>query len=255
MGWPFREEDWRFALGLGRGIAAHEHDRLVATTVWWPYEENFASVGMIIVTQSMQGRGIGRMLMDELLRQTESCRLFLNSTREGYRLYEKMGFVPYGKVHQHQATRAAFTPTAAGIPTYSFRPSDLEAIRELDRRATGMGRNRLLDALLAAGTVRVTKRADKLTGFGCIRRFGRGFVIGPVVAEDLRDAQALIESLSTDHVGDFLRIDVTEACGLAPWLNDWGLPQVDTVVSMARGEPPAATGGTTLYAIASQSLG
>jgi GNAT superfamily N-acetyltransferase len=256
MGWPFRVEDWRFALGLGQGIAVLEQDKLVATSVWWPYEPNFASAGMIIVTKALQGRGIGRMMMDEMLTQTADRSVFLNSTREGYRLYEQYGFKPYGKIHQHQAPRTAFAATTPpGLDIGSMRAEDRAAVHELDRCATGMGRSRLLDAIHSDGHTIVARRNGRITGFACRRRFGRGHVIGPVVAEHTEVAQALIESLAAQHIGEFVRIDVTDASGLASWLIDWGLPQVDTVISMARGDPPAAIGNAALYSLASQSLG
>ena len=47
--------------------------------------------GMIIVAAEYQGRGIGRRLMDELLRQASGRTIVLNSTREGYALYQRLG--------------------------------------------------------------------------------------------------------------------------------------------------------------------
>src|SRR4051812_7471476 len=82
--WPYREEDWRFALALGHGLAVEHEGCLVATTLWWPYGDAFASCGMIIVAAEYQGRGIGRRLMEEMLRQASSRTMILNSTREGH---------------------------------------------------------------------------------------------------------------------------------------------------------------------------
>ena len=113
LGWPYREEDWRFAFELGHGVAVETDGGLAATALWWPYENNFASFGMIIVAPALQGQGIGRQLMDELLRQADARTIILNSTREGYRLYERLGFVPCGEVNQHQAVLAAAPPAAA----------------------------------------------------------------------------------------------------------------------------------------------
>ena len=110
LGWPYREEDWRFAFELGHGVVVETDGGLAATALWWPYGETFASFGMIIVAPALQGRGIGRLLMDELLRQAEGRAIVLNSTREGYRLYERLGFVPCGQVNQHQAVLSAASP-------------------------------------------------------------------------------------------------------------------------------------------------
>src|SRR3954469_24527364 len=88
LGWPYREQDWRFAFELGQGAAVERNEALAATALWWPYDNAFVSFGMIIVAPALQGRGIGRMLMDELLRQADGRAIVLNSTREGHRLYE-----------------------------------------------------------------------------------------------------------------------------------------------------------------------
>ena len=133
LGWPYRDEDWRFALELGHGVAIETDGRLVATALWWPYEQAFASFGMIIVAQQLQGQGIGRLLMDELLRHAGGRAIVLNSTREGYRLYERLGFAPCGQVNQHQAVLAAAPlESPANGAVRPLRPDDMDAIRELD---------------------------------------------------------------------------------------------------------------------------
>src|SRR5579864_3994311 len=69
LNWPYRLEDWQFALQLGHGLAVEVQGRLGATALWWLYEEAFASCGMIIVSSALQHQGIGSLLMEELLRQ------------------------------------------------------------------------------------------------------------------------------------------------------------------------------------------
>jgi GNAT superfamily N-acetyltransferase len=256
LGWPYREEDWRFALELGHGVAVEIDGKLAATALWWPYEKAFASVGMIIVAPALQGRGIGRRLMDELLRQADGRAIVLNSTREGYRLYERLGFVPRGQINQHQAVWAAGAPELpANNAIRPFRPEDIAAIRELDCRASGMGRTRLLDALFSVSKVAVIEREERVHGYACVRRWGHGVVVGPVVARDAMDAKALVATLVAEHRGGFVRIDVPATSGLSPWLEEIGLPQVGHVVSMVRGKAPTRTADATLFALSNQSLG
>ena len=256
LSWPYRLEDWRFALQLGHGRAAEVDGRLCATALWWLYEDAFASCGMIIVSAAMQHQGIGSLLMEELLRQTQGRTMILRSTREGRRLYERMGFMPFGQVNQHQGILAAVppkTPMAADIRP--FRAADLHALCQLDRRACGMGRARLLEALLARGDMVVMERSGIVSGYACIRRWGRGFVIGPVVAGDIEDARALIAVHLQSHAGNFVRIDVPEASGLSPWLGEAGLTGVNQVTSMFRGHPLRTSADATLFALSSQSMG
>jgi GNAT superfamily N-acetyltransferase len=256
LGWPYREEDWRFAYVLGHGIAVETDGKLAATALWWPYENNFASFGMIIVAPALQGQGIGRMLMDELLRQADARTTILNSTREGYVLYERLGFVTCGMVHQHQAVLTAAPPVPPVNGTIRpFRREDSGAIRDFDYRASGMGRARLLDALFAVGEFAVIERGGQVQGYACVRRWGRGVVVGPVAARDAIDAQALVATLAAGQRGAFVRIDVPATSGLSPWLETIGLPQVDRAIAMVRGKPPARAADATLFALANQSLG
>lgn len=256
LGWPYRQEDWHFAFELGHGVAVETNEGLAATALWWPYEKAFASFGMIIVAPALQGRGIGRLLMDELLRQADGRAIILNSTREGYRLYERLGFVPCGQVNQHQSVLVAAPPESrASGAIRPLRAADIDAIRDLDCRASGMGRMQLLDALFTVGSVAVIERERRVQGYACVRRFGRGVVIGPVIARDAVDAKALIATLAAEHRGGFVRIDVPATSGLSPWLEQIGLRNVDHVVSMVRGTAPARAADVTLFALSNQSLG
>ncbi|TVV70045.1 hypothetical protein FOY91_20055 [Sphingomonas solaris] len=118
-----------------------------------------------------------------------------------------------------------------------------------------MNRAALLDAIVAMADVVVVERGGRITGYGCVRRWGRGVVIGPVVAQDTTDARALIAKLAEQHVGQFVRIDVTMASGLSAWLESIGLPLVGQVVSMSLGAPPRVDPAATLFALSNQSLG
>jgi GNAT superfamily N-acetyltransferase len=253
--WPYRAEDWAFAFRLGRGFAIETEGRLVGTALWWPYGADHASAGMIIVATEAQRQGIGARLMTALLADAAGRTIILNSTRDGEALYTRLGFTPYGIVNQHQAVLERAPPIDVSVPLRAARPDDHTALQALDHRASGMDRAALLEAICAIADMMVVVRDGCITGYACVRRWGRGVVIGPVVARDAADAQALIATLGARHVGEFVRIDVTVASGLTPWLESIGLPKVDQVVSMSLGAAPQADPQATLYALSNQSLG
>ena len=260
LGWPYREADWRFAFDLGAGFAAEVDGRLVATALWWPYGEAHASVGMIIVAPEMQGRGLGRALMGELLPAAGERTVFLNSTQEGLPLYAQLGFVARGQVYQHQAMlikKPRLASSTNGVR--AMAASDEEQVRRLDWAATGMDRTALLNALFEAGTIMVVDSGAGVSAYACAREFGHGVVIGPVVAKGsgaAPDAMALIAALAGDHHGRFVRIDVTEESGLSGWLSESGLPCVGQALAMVRGnQTPAADAGARLFALSNQSFG
>jgi GNAT superfamily N-acetyltransferase len=253
--WPYRLEDWQFALDLGQGYAVERDGCLVGTALWWRYGPDFASAGMIIVDPAMQKQGIGARLMDAMLRDASGFRMILNSTIEGRALYTRLGFESYGEVTQHQAILSKAPAMDRNVTVRAALGEDHAAIREVDRAASGMDRDGLIVALLAVADTVVVERNGAISGYGMVRRWGRGVVIGPVIARDETDARAIIAVLASAHEGNFVRIDTTQACGLAPWLVSIGLPQVDKVVAMSLGAPPCGNAGTTLFTLSNQSLG
>lgn len=253
--WPYRAEDWAFALSLGRGFAVENDGRLVGTALWWPYGADYASLGMIIVAEDAQRQGIGARLMKAMLADAAGRNIVLNSTREGELLYTRMGFKPYGAVHQHQAVLASAPTIETALSIRAATPEDKPALQALDQRAAGMERTALLNALHPMADFIVAEQDGQITGYACVRRWGRGVVIGPVIARDVADAKALIATLAARHVGTFVRIDVTLASGLSPWIESIGLPQVGEVTTMALGSPPQGSPDATLFALSNQSLG
>ncbi len=252
--WPYRLEDWEFAAKLGHGFALEQAGDVVGTALWWNYGANYASAGMIIVTAKVQGTGQGSRLFNALLDATKGRNILLNATEEGLPLYERRGFIAWGKVQQHQAV----VTDAPDMERHDhIRPAtdeDLQDIQTFDERAIGMPRQRLVEALASIGHTLVMIQDGVLVGYAIARKFGRGHVIGPVAATSADDARHLIRAHLTKLSGEFVRIDVYAEDGLSRWLHDMGLPLVSEVVSMVRGDLPRPVSAAHIYAVANQSL-
>lgn len=255
LNWPYRLQDWQSALELGEGVAIECAGRVRATALWWRWGEEFATCGMIIVDAGSQRLGLGTRLMEELLRRTAGRSLILQSTEAGLRLYERFGFEPFGHVYQHQAVLRAVSAAPLAPPVRPLRAEDTGALHRLDHLASGLNRARLLDVLLAKGKVVVAGCDGEISGYAIARRWGRGIVVGPVVASEPETARALIAAQIAGHQGMLVRIDVTERSGLTAWLESLGLPRIDVATSMARGTLPPTSPRVTLYALSSQSIG
>lgn len=256
-GWPHRLEDWRFVLQLGWGKVALSGEAVVGTTCVTPFGESVATVNMIIVDAAMRGRGVGRKVMEAAMALVAGRELRLVATPDGRPLYEKLGFTATGTIFQHQGNVSPpddFAPVGEGL-----RPAcagDMAAIAALDAQAFGAGRAALIGALFACGQVNVLERHGSVTGFAVRRAFGRGLVVGPVVATRHEDALALIGGLCHDAPGDFIRLDVPETSGLSAALAGWGLVRVDSGLAMRRNPAPGVAAGKAMtYALASQALG
>jgi len=257
VGWPHRLEDWKFLQRLGTGHVALEEGEVVGTILTWKHDRANASLGMVIVKPDRQGRGIGRRLMRLALRDVTGRAVTLNATPAGQPLYEKLGFKPFDRVEQHQgnAAKVRVVPLAAGERLRPVGASDVARLVALATRAAGISRARLLRRLLESGEGIVLARADEVLGFAVLRRFGRGYAIGPVVAPDMARAQALASHWIAMHPGRFVRVDTYESSGLGRWLDSIGLPKVDTVVTMVKGKPPTRGSGVHAFALVSHALG
>ncbi|WP_083440719.1 GNAT family N-acetyltransferase [Aquincola tertiaricarbonis] len=256
--WPHRPADWEQVFPLAEGVVAERDGAVLATALRWPWGPRHATVGLVMVSPACQGRRIGHRLMSALLDGLEGHSVLLHATPEGRGLYERLGFVRIGEVRQHQGT-ALPAPLVALEPGWRLRPagsSDAAALKVLDAAARGMPRDGLVDELLASADATVVlDHEGEAKGFAMLRRFGRGHIIGPVVAPDAEGAKALIAHLSGLSAGRFVRIDIDFASGLAEWLEGLGLQRVDAPTTMVRGEPPATAPGTRLFALATQALG
>jgi GNAT superfamily N-acetyltransferase len=255
MAWPYRREDWEFAAAVGEGLVLERAGEVIGTAMWWTYGEAHASAGMIIVTASAQGGGYGSRLFDGLLEATDGRNVLLNSTEEGLALYERRGFTACGTVLQHQGWLAA---AATPDPGDGIRPatvSEPAAVQAFDERATGLPRPSMVAALANAGDVVVLDRGGRVAGYAIARRWGRGYVIGPVAAESAKDAQRLILAQLSKLHRQFVRIDIYAEDGLGDWLEGFGLERVGGATAMFKGRRPVSDGPARMYALANQSFG
>ena len=102
----------------------------------------------------------------------------------------------------------------------------------------------------------------EVAGFSVLRRFGRGYVIGPVVARrsgDDAQAKALISHWLSARENEFVRIDVPSGTSLPDWLDAQGLKRVDTCSKMVRNAPADAHRGASdpvyvQYGLISQAM-
>jgi GNAT superfamily N-acetyltransferase len=252
--WPHRREDWMLAQQLSSGVAALDADnRLTGTTLVTPYGDDCATINMVIVDKSMRGLGLGRKLMERAFTLAGDRPLRLVATKEGLPLYEKLGFVQTGHIRQHQGEVHALEKPE-GIE--EMQSGDLEALKALDREAYGADRSALIDALVERGNIAVVRKGAAIEAWAAIRAFGRGEVIGPVIAPDAKTACALIAWHASSRTGAFLRVDTGSETGIAPWLSEIGLAHVGGGIAMRRpAKEDAEQARRKVYALANQALG
>ncbi|WP_158897139.1 MULTISPECIES: GNAT family N-acetyltransferase [unclassified Pseudomonas] len=255
--WPHREADWALVQRTADGFVA-EHEGQLVGIAFACHQGNFSSIGLVIVSDEQQGKGIGRRLRQLCLDATAPRTPILNATEVGAPLYASLGFATFDHIQQHQGCLASApaAPVLAESHCRRLAPADYPQAIALANAASGLQRDRLLDELLPeALQVMGLERAGELRGLALLRRFGRGLVIGPVVAPDAEAAKALIAPLLEATQGEFVRIDILADCGLADWLVAAGLACVDRAPRMARGTPPRPSGSVRSFALVTQALG
>lgn len=254
--WPHRDHDLDLFLSLGRGyLATDEIGRPMGSAMYFSMGSDFAMLGMMITAPRLQARGAGKWLLQRIMANCVGRDLRLSATRSAYRLYAAAGFLPVGVIRQQQGiARAVSLPE--GDDVRPLQSSDAAALRVLDQKAYGADRTQALDALLKMSGGTVAVRGGALRGFALHRPFGKGTVIGPVVAEDDAMAMRLVVPLINANTGRFTRLDTpVDSESFVAFLTEAGMIGYDTVTEMRIGPHRRATKGAITYALASHSLG
>jgi GNAT superfamily N-acetyltransferase len=261
VGWPHRPEDWDMLRQVGQGFAAIDGiGRVFGTAMWFAHGSDFATVGMVITSHRVQAQGNGRWLMDQVLERCGTRNLSLNATRAAYNLYVSMGFTPEATVYQCQGAAASRLPNPRVVngELKTILETDFDTVAALDAGAFGTNRTRLLSLLASNSNAYGIWRDGTLVAYAFRRRFGRGQVIGPIVAGSDDDAIALVSAHLTELPGQFARVDTRQAGGaFMTFLQESGLRIFDTVTTMSRGRPflKAEPGEPVIFGLATQALG
>lgn len=244
-GWPHRAEDWALTLGVSNGVVALSGDDVVGTALCSEFGP-VAAINMIIVDARIRGQGLGRRVMAPVLEMAGPRELRLTATVDGLPLYEKLGFETTGSIVQYQGIAQAVAPE---VPVSVGAKADIDALAEMDFAASGMRRADLLARIAESGTLLQAER-----GFAFLRPFGRGAVVGPVVAQDIDTARALMSAAAVRSAGTFLRVDLSDP-ELAAHAQMLGLSHAGGGTTMVRNGAPVPPSDFKTYALASQALG
>jgi GNAT superfamily N-acetyltransferase len=260
VSWPHRPEDWNMLRQVGEGFAATDGiGRVFGTAMWFSHGTDFATVGMVITSPRLQAQGNGRWLMDRVLDRCGDGNLILNATRAAYQLYISLGFVPEATVYQCQGEAATKLPSLRPMDgeLRATSEADFDILAALDARAFGADRMRLLNVLAPDSSGYGIWRDGALVAYAFRRKFGRGRVIGPIVASNDDDAMQLVSAHLADVPGQFARVDTRHKEGaFMAFLQESGLRVFDTVTTMSRGRPflKATSGEPSVYGLAAHAL-
>jgi GNAT superfamily N-acetyltransferase len=202
-GWNQTAADWRLMLNLGEGFGLWEPGgRLVATTIVLPFGGRFAWIGMVLVTNDFQRRGLATRLLHHAVAVLVERGLtsMLDATPAGARIYEPLGFVGLYRLQRLQAPEKSQSASVSAVPPLGLSvrpatPADLGAIAAFDAPAFGADRAPILAHLLGRQPARafVAERSGRLAGYALARDGRAAHHSGPLVADDQATAIALAD--------------------------------------------------------------
>jgi GNAT superfamily N-acetyltransferase len=215
-GWNQTPADWAMLLAAGSGLVAMLEGAAVGTATVVGYGKEFSWVGMVLVDPVFRRCGIGTALLEAAIalgRRYGGVRL--DATPQGEPLYRRLGFeVEYGLVRMWRPGVPVPAETASDACIGGLHRLAAEAILETaawDAPVFGARRALILKSLQrdAPGYAFHAGQHNQVTGY-CLGRSGSDAdQIGPIVAEDLQTAQALlIAALSNSGSRDVI-VDVS----------------------------------------------
>ncbi|MEW5717418.1 MAG: GNAT family N-acetyltransferase [Chloroflexota bacterium] len=234
-----------------------EVDGKIAGTVGAVIFGSFAYIGLMAVAPAMQRRGIARALMRHVLAwiAARGCATaLLDASKSGAPLYAGLGFAPADQAFVFQrdtTTRLMNQPPRVE----QLRVEDIPALVEFDTPIYGAARAALFQRFLAEFRDRafITRDAD-----GCVTGFAiaQPRRIGPWVARNARDAEALLQAaLMLDYDGAASVLLPSPNTGANEFLERYGFQFERAQTHMWRGEAYPARQRALIYGQASFMVG
>jgi GNAT superfamily N-acetyltransferase len=257
-GWNQLAADWKRVLDLcPDGVFAGRLDgRVVATASVAAIGTKIRWIGLILVDESVRGRGYGSLMMDHCLdqaRRTGDEIVGLDASDLGRPVYLKKGFVDVAPID-----RWAGTLTAGGDPrdVSQIGLESFDQLAELDRKACGVDRSPLLRNLLSdPEVVCVAYHGKGMEGFAFLLPGRTSPHIGPVVAGDGAVLNDLLGALTRHLKAKSVFVDALRTPANSYALERSGLTIARRLTRMTLGQPHQVLMGPLIRAAVSFTWG
>jgi GNAT superfamily N-acetyltransferase len=261
-GWNQIAADWRLFTDLGEAFAiCDDAGRVIATAAILP-ATGFGWISMVLVARTHRRQGLATALLQHGIARLQQQGLvpMLDATPAGRTVYQPLGFRDGWAITRWRRSEGDSSLAAAGAQDFSVRPfteADWPQVDALDGAAFGADRTAVLRRLHARsrGFACVAQTGGRVTGF-LLGRDGRNATqVGPVVAQDVAAAGALLHHALSQLQGPVL-VDVLDChAGLAPQLAQAGFAIERSYTRMALGSTPNFGDAARMVAIAGPELG
>ena len=238
-GWNQTEADWLFLLdeNPGRFVVAVRDAAVVGTGGATGYSNRLAWVCMILVDAAERGHGIGSRIVTAVLdRVADMQTVGLDATPGGRPVYERLGFVAASALVRVGGAAEGAVAAGEAVDTHPIEARDLETIVALDPEAFGADRSRVIRWAHAQAPALgwCVKDRHAIVGYCFGREGDRAVHIGPVVAQDVAAARALVARAAAATTREILLDVPTSAAGWMAALHDLGLREQRPFTRMYR---------------------
>ncbi|MEM7250682.1 MAG: GNAT family N-acetyltransferase [Pseudomonadota bacterium] len=200
-------------------IAAELGGELIGGGAITAYGEQFGFMGFFIVKPAFRGHGFGNQLWharrDRLrARLGAGATIGMDGVFDMQPYYAKGGFAfSHRDIRYCAVVPSGGLSTAARVPNVvSLGEVPFEQLATYDRRAFPAARDDFLRAWISQpSSVALGFRGTRgLRGYGVIRQCREGYKVGPLFADDVGVAEALLTSLSVVAAGGPMFLDTPE---------------------------------------------
>lgn len=214
----------------------------IATVSGVRYSDEFGFMGCYIVAPRYRGQGYGMAIHEAARRHLEGCVQGGDGVLENVATYEQIGRVLAYRNARFEGVRRAMA--RAVDPTVNAARLPIERIEAVDRACFPAPRRTFLEAWIGqpdAVARALDGDADGLRGYGVIRRCVRGWKVGPLFADAVVAADAILDALlARIPEGDPWVLDIPEPNAAARALVlRRGMTQVFATARMYTGPAPA----------------
>jgi len=249
-GWNQTETDWALFLREGECFAAKCEGRIVGTTGIIRYENRLAWIGLVLVDPEFRRQGIASRLMQHALEHLcDIPCIKLDASVDGKKVYDTLGFRD-----EHQIVRLTnpAVPVLEPDETVTLL-TEITSILSLDTKIFDANRGPVLQEFLLASP-QTAFRSER--GY-CLGRPGaKQYQIGPVIAKNTAQAQALIKSALHPLANKPAVLDVpTCHTELLAWLESLGFAPARVFQRMAFGKGNITEDVSQTFAIAGPEMG
>lgn len=234
-------------------VAVDESGDLIGSAFFHP-RETHVGVGVVTVRPSAFGRGVGRALMEEIIRIADGLSLRLVSSAmnlDSFSLYTRLGFVP-----QMMLQSMTLDVPMDGFPQAITRMrsatmEDVPAIADFELRLNGIRKEKdyrffIQNAASGWRLAVIEKPGGELVGFLAASKQPTDNLLGQGVAEDESTMLELLQGMMNQHfLGQTVVFILPSMCvHLVRQAYTWGARNRETNLLSVLGKAPPMRGTT-----------